>query len=837
MTVATGLLLLVGVVAFALSSGRVALSPVLVGVTVVVVASLLALRWVLGRPGAAGELGGRAGFGSVGADLADGGVGSKSGATADTAFPPSAAPPRSRSRSRVELALRHATRTPASRSTPAASAAAAAFELLASAESGGAFLRRCGWARWCACVRGNTAPAAVAVTAFVTGAVALQLPVEGLLLLLILCAGAGVFCKVDGSRSLGRSALLSVVVVVFALPAVEQGYRFGLIVAVVAAGASWLVIRGLADSGGQLAGGRSACVYGGAVVLMLVGTCFAGRALLAPTDGQPWYGSWMPTSGGDGAGDARATRGVGDGPDELAGQSADSVGFDKGDVFSEHGGDGLYDLWVESYGEPITSRDTQKMIGLKRKDVNVVASVDREDLRIGRSFETHRRPTRLPRAAGPNASAGAAVWIKGPAPAYVPLAIFTDFDGDAWHAFDAGRRDVPVRKLNDTGWMQLLNRPLSPAYAGVSEYELRLGTLGGSVLPLPRGARQFKMGRADRPSFFASTASGFVRLANRSLPPGTVINVDCSRMTPSVLDEIPPANARQSAANLIDATHVDERVRSLACAWGAGQSRGWGQVEQVLVRLRQAVRVDPMATVDAGANAVDQLLFATRRGPDHQIAGAAVMLLRSLDYPTRLVSGLYGDATKVDPRTGFAPLDARDTHFWIEVRMADGYWIPLDPTPGYPIFNLPKPASAWVEGAWIEARQVVVRHAEAVAVALVGLAALVVARRQVIDRVATGACLLRGSTPLQVLRVVELRAKLLGRPRPKSEPVGIWLRSLGGEADIARLAREIDRVLYAGVRVPCEGYALGASSGRLPAVSCGRNVLITLTLRKLRGTT
>ena len=70
------------------------------------------------------------------------------------------------------------------------------------------------------------------------------------------------------------------------------------------------------------------------------------------------------------------------------------------------------------------------------------------------------------------------------------------------------------------------------------------------------------------------------------------------------------------------------------------------------------------------------------------------MLLRSLGYPTRVVSGLYAAPGRYDPRTRHTPVTGEDVHFWAEVRLPDGLWVAVEPTPGY---ELMPPVRAWSE--------------------------------------------------------------------------------------------------------------------------------------------
>lgn len=612
------------------------------------------------------------------------------------------------------------------------------------------------------------------------------LPSEIAVLAALLAVALFAFVCGDDANALRRAAIVSTIVVPFALPGIDAECRLPLVTAAAVAGAAWLMASTLPR------GSRAVWAYGSAFASAIAITCVWVGANVAPDHDNPWYAAWVPASGGDGAGDDRARRGVGDGPDEIRGQSADSVGFDQGETFSESGRDGLYDLWIESYGAPTKPSEQQKMIGLNPRDVTVVQSNDRENLKTGRSFELRREAKQSTKRPTADSSATARLWIKGPMPTYVPLAVFEEFDGVAWREVPHGKSSVPARKLPDSNWMEILLRPISPSFDGTLEHQVRVGDLGGVVLPMPPIVERFKMGRVNRPEFFATMRNGYVRLASRTLPPGATFDVVTKRVTPLRLVGVEPALPKHSDPAVFSTAAVDDRVRALATAWGDGRPRGWRQIEQVVERLRSHVVLD----AGCATATVDDILFGSRRGRDYTVSSAAAMLLRSLGYPTRMVSGFYADTNDIDMRSGFAALDADNVHFWLEVRLADGTWITVDPSPGYPMLNLPRSTGEWLASVLSDARHLVTSHAMTLIIAWVIGMTIFIFRHGLVDGLATAVCLARGCGPLQVLGVIELRARLAGMQRPKSTPVGQWLRSLGRDG-AAAFAGELDATLYA----------------------------------------
>jgi len=646
------------------------------------------------------------------------------------------------------------------------------------------------------------------LTLLLSFAGAISLANEERLMAVLLCVGASIFAIKTDVRSMSQVAILGALVSLFSMPAIRHEWRVWLVIALAAVGMAFLLVH--ARRGTGRSSSRVEWAYAFAIAGVVIGCTWLGYKVISPRDDNPWYAAVAPTSGGpdNEAGDENARRGIGDGPDEIAGDSPESVGFDQSDNFAESGKDGLYDLWVESYGEPAKSEDQQKMIGLKPQDVNVVVAPDRENLKVGRSFKLRRdkpKPasTTAPVDAPADAPARAALFVKGPLPAYIPLAVFHDFDGDTWTTLPHGNGAVPVRPSpQQPGWLDVLQRPLSPAFdQKPAIYSIKIGNLGQAILPLPGHVERFKMGRVNRPDFFSSTRSGLIRMSRRTLPAGATLDVSARVIVPARLRGVEPALPRNSDADVLDISTIDPAVIKLARQWSGEHAgpgnRGWRQIEAVLLGLRSHVTFDSNLDTSGMTRPVEDLLLVNRRGSDHQIASAAVVLLRSMGYATRLVSGLYADETHVDAKSGYAVMTAKNVHFWIEVRLADGTWVTLDPTPGYPMIAFPRTVGEWLAVAWTTTTTRLRQYWIAASLTLVTGVLLFVSRRFILDAFATVGCRWRGCSPLAVLRLIELRARLAGRPRPANQPVGPWLDVLLKNADTDRpFARVVDRALY-----------------------------------------
>ena len=159
----------------------------------------------------------------------------------------------------------------------------------------------------------------------------------------------------------------------------------------------------------------------------------------------------------------------------------------------------------------------------------------------------------------------------------------------------------------------------------------------------------------------------------------------------------------------------------------------------MIAALRQGYAHDRSATAPAGCtDVVAEFLLRSRRGPDYLFASAAAVLLRSLGYPTRVVSGLYAAPGRYDPRTRHTPVTGDDVHFWAEVRLPDGLWVAVEPTPGYELMPPVRPWSERIARALWRRRKLGARpRRSACWRPSLSFVAIMIRRHDVLDRLAT----------------------------------------------------------------------------------------------------
>ncbi len=534
-------------------------------------------------------------------------------------------------------------------------------------------------------------------------------------------------------------------------------------------------------------------------------------AAVGPTRAATALAGLMPSSGGTVWDNPDARGGVNDGEDEVKGsEKPQSVGFTDSDVYLDSDRPSLYDAFNDLYGEPIKPMQRDRMVALNNDNVVEQRERPAENLRAGRQFSVVRRGNDRPGRRPTDREAKALLYVKGPTPLHLGLAAYDRFDGREWDEEPPCGRDCPlVLESEGAPWFRL-DSPIPPLFTGTVAHQIKVGALDSGPLPLPSHVSRFRIGQVNRRDFFGWSHEGMVRMVGRTVPSSTVIESEARTPDPGRLRDLSFPTIPYAAARLLDVADgrgIAPEVAALARKWSEGIPRGWGQVEAVVAGLRRHAEHDRGVVVPPECDdVVAHFLLRSRRGPDYQFATSAAVLLRSLDYPTRLVSGFYADPRRYDPRTRHTPVTRDDVHVWAEVRLPNGTWVAVEPTPGYELMG---PSPSWSESilaaiahAWRWARS----HAAFLGLVVVGLAALARFRRDVADALLTLAWMARPLPDprlyaIEALRLVERRSRWAGHPRPSGRTPFRWYATIApttsaGADDLHGLIRLAEWGLY-----------------------------------------
>jgi transglutaminase-like putative cysteine protease len=588
-----------------------------------------------------------------------------------------------------------------------------------------------------------------------------------------------------------------------------------LLAAFALAGGLWLVLEHRSAGGGDAAVAAGELrervplrlPYREAVVFGVLAAAAGAVAVAGPKRVVLSLGELVPTSGGTGETDPFARYGVGDGPEEVAGDDARAAGMVETDKMIEDNRNALIDAVNDQYGPPHNPpkppKERERMVA--GGVVKVIESHGRlpENRRPSRDFDTARQGPKAGRP--PDSQAARGVFeVKGRTPVHVRLVAYDTYDPAAGRWVEGRRPSGRVLEAEGDDWMAVGNLRAAAWYSADDRHRLAVADLKDNLVPTPAHLTRFRIRKVDRPDYYQWEYEGVLALAGRKrTPPGVVVTTVCRTLDPARLGEaafaaggVPPALVGVPAADR-------EGLGRIAAEWAGDRPRGWPQVDAVLSRLRADYALDRAAVPPAGHPApVRWFLTESRRGPDYQFATAAALLLRSLGYPARVCLGYYASPAAYDPETDHTPVKTTDLHVWPEVLLRDGHWLVVEPTPGYTV--LP-PLQTW--GEWAADRAAAAaafgrRNAGPLAV-LAGLAAALGWRwRAVWDAAVTARWVLFpgrtwGEAALGAARVLDRRGALAGRGRRASQSLTDWAAGLAADEPLARLVRLAEQAAYA----------------------------------------
>jgi transglutaminase-like putative cysteine protease len=606
------------------------------------------------------------------------------------------------------------------------------------------------------------------------------------------------------------AAFASVFLVLFATAMGSDAGVLVLVGAYAGVGTVWLMLAYWADLRAAAGDSRPRPPWPAVLTVLLVVAGGLGLGALGPVRAARVLAELLPTSGGSSSYDAAARGGLGDGDDEVRGPNAQSVGFTESDVFLEDDRPSLYDAVSDVYGEPFKPKQQEHMIALGREKVVEQDRPPAENLGSSLQFETSRDSpgkTRPP----DDRHADALFFVAGRTPVLLRMVAYDHFDGANWREGDLVERDCLLEKERESCWMRVNEANRAPVFAADDFHQIRVARLKGAQFPTPPHLARFRLGKVHRANFFAWTQEGILRLSKRKVPSAVTLETETRTVAPELLADIAMTeggpHVRPRFLQLPTNPPVAAAALALARQWIEGKPYGWAQVEAVVAGLRgHAVHDRTVSAPEGCRDTVGHFLLHARRGPDYQFASAAAVLLRSLGYPTRVVSGFYASPEHYDARTGQTPVNNDDIHFWAEVCVPGNVWVAIEPTPGY---TLPGPRLSWGQWLALLASEVglwLTKYATALALGFLALAVLVWRRRDLIDGVAVLLWRWRAGPwrrcVLETLRLLERRSRWAGRPRPPGTSPAGWYGEWLGKSPLADLADLADWAAYAPAELP-----------------------------------
>jgi protein-glutamine gamma-glutamyltransferase len=159
-----------------------------------------------------------------------------------------------------------------------------------------------------------------------------------------------------------------------------------------------------------------------------------------------------------------------------------------------------------------------------------------------------------------------------------------------------------------------------------------------------------------------------------------------------------PSNERSRYLKL--PPNMPERIGALATTWSKEAKTELERAQAIETHLRTDYKYDLASPSGKDPNPLDHFLFESKRGHCEFYSTAMAIMLRTLDVPTRNVTGFVGGTYN---RFGkFYAVRQGDAHSWVEAYIEGYGWLTFDPTP--PADAAPK---SEIVGVWAYLRDLI----------------------------------------------------------------------------------------------------------------------------------
>ena len=527
---------------------------------------------------------------------------------------------------------------------------------------------------------------------------------------------------------------------------------------------------------------------------------------------------FMPSSGGTGGSDPFARGGIGDGEQMVgAKEDADSFGPIESELFMESQQPTLYDMFIENYAEasikkrksisraiPLSSKEMQKQnhtkFGQNKKATREFSAIRRQ------SADRKRRKLE-------DTESKAMLYVAGRTPLHLGLAIYDHWDGQKLSLqCEIPKPRLHLESVGDRKWATIRSTH-GDCFGEAENHQLKIINLNSPTIPSPPNLTATHIDKLHDAGFF-KWENGLWRLRSTKIPSLTVVHVKSRLLRRERLDELklrretaaPATSEPNTLAPLSPNSFARDAIQSkdlrreriggegskvvigraltkLAADWTASASSDWERVELICEQLRTFDHDSKVFVPEDTPDAVEHFLFESQQGPDYLFATSAAVLLRSLGYQTRIVSGLYADPNNYDRMAKATGVHEHNVHFWMEIETENGHWVPVEATPGFEVLyarqTLLQATTSTITAC---IAQVLARPISSLMI-LVGMIGGFAGRRQLFGMAATQWWQLRLNTSprQQVIRSVSLLQRLTTRKksgRREGQTIDQWIESI-----------------------------------------------------------
>ena len=480
---------------------------------------------------------------------------------------------------------------------------------------------------------------------------------------------------------------------------------------------------------------------------------------------------WMPTSGGSQWSDPAARDGVGTGDAAVAARDrAESFGAVDSDMLLESTESSLFDMANEMIGDPITTKvwESRQAIG-NENFIPMHEDASRSE-KGGGSFSVDRMPPAEHFHLSDEVDKSVVQW-DGPTGIRLAMHRYDQFDGHRWTKTQvpqlANIQDVQID--NEHWWFDSTIRSwFRKVPESVDVGLVKIINLDSQRFPLPMMTAAVHIKQIDRKDFFGIAPDGcFFMPRRKRIPPLTVVHAASLSISEDDLRE------RLKSNQALISNSQSYPTLALKDQWCASDRSPLQNLRRVVANLRAEFK---LSRDGSGAAKTLEEFLDTKRGGDHLFATSAALLARQLGFQSRLVTGFYVRPESYDVTAGHSSVMRRDFHVWTEVRLEDGRWFEIEPTPTYvqPYFG---------RSLWLRFTDALQLCAPFLAWGCVAIVALYITRVQWINWLlnalwATSVWRNDRARLKLAMQVIECRASLAGCKRLAGDSQRVWLERL-----------------------------------------------------------
>ncbi|QDT21436.1 transglutaminase-like domain-containing protein [Gimesia chilikensis] len=502
----------------------------------------------------------------------------------------------------------------------------------------------------------------------------------------------------------------------------------------------------------------------------------------------------IPSSGGDSRGDLHARDGLGDGELLVAGKyDIRSFAPIENAPFMSSDDPSLYDIMSDTYDEPgEISKNIDRAIGLKMQDQKIEEKELPDAENINRHFSTARNQKPAVEKSSAGISSDALLHVSGRTPLHLRMETYDIFDGVNWFSEPLKtdfKKSITLKERFEKPWIVVNGKAHTLSQECRNELHVITNNhLKSNQLPAPLHLREIHIDLVDRIDLFGWYQDSIVKLERKELP----------RLVPMHLishfpdqKQIQYRDARFAALShqqkhyiALPEVPLIPKIRGLANQLVADMDNDWDRIKKIEQYHREHFEQDRSVAFDGKQQLpLDEFLFESKVGPDYLIASSAALMLRSLGYSTRLVSGFYASPDDYDLKSDHTPVCADDVHFWVEVKVGPGPddWCTIEPTAGYAVLGPPLSLYERTVEAILVATYWIGNHFVFCCSALGSIIGACLFRYQI------SACLITGWLRLyrprdtrrlifRTLWLLELRIRGQGQKRPLTMSLNQWFR-------------------------------------------------------------